>query len=243
MRSSVSKVSHFIHGSHEYDYELIRQDRKTLSLTVLPNTRLLVKVPYKAGEDRIEAFLQKKWLWLEKQLKYFRRYKQKVYMPEYVSGESVRYLGKQYQLIVKRAPLLRITLKRNMLVVETILSLDKAHLKRIIENWYLREAKRIFRQRLDEVYKRFQYNIMPLLEIRNMRIRWGSYSRSAKIILNPRLMHVSVDCIDYVITHELCHVYFKNHDKNFFKLLDEKYPRWKKVKEKLEIMGSKNRLE
>ncbi|MEK7577503.1 MAG: SprT family zinc-dependent metalloprotease [Patescibacteria group bacterium] len=217
----------------------MRQSRKTLSLTVMPDMRLLVKVPQNADERRIELFLQKKWLWLGKQMAYFKRYKQKKYIQEYVSGESVRYLGKQYQLIVKRAPLLRVSLKRNTLQVETILSLDKSHLKRIIENWYLREAKQIFRQRLDEVYKRFQYKIMPLLEIRYMKMRWGSYSRGGKIILNPKLIHTSMDCIDYVITHELCHVRYKNHDKYFFNFLDKNYPKWEKVKEKLEVMGSK----
>ena len=37
---------------------------------------------------------------------------------------------------------------------------------------------------------------------------------------------------DYVITHELCHMKYKNHDKQFFKLLNSKYPKWEKVKEK-----------
>ena len=55
----------------------MRQSRKTLSLTVMPDMRLLVKVPQNADERRIELFLQKKWLWLGKQMAYFKRYKQK----------------------------------------------------------------------------------------------------------------------------------------------------------------------
>ena len=58
-----------------------------------------------------------------------------------------------------------------------------------------------------------------------------------KIILHPKLIHVPKDCIDYVIVHELCHIRYKNHDKKFFSLLDEKCPDWKKKKEKLEAVG------
>jgi hypothetical protein len=68
-----------------------------------------------------------------------------------------------------------------------------------------------------------------------MQKRWGSCIRGKSIVLNPLLIHASKDCIDYVITHELCHVKYKNHDKRFFKLLNSKYPKWEKVKNKLEM--------
>ena len=71
-----------------------------------------------------------------------------------------------------------------------------------------------------------------------MRRRWGSILKQKKVLLNPKLIHASKDCIDYVITHELCHRKYKNHDKRFYKYLQEKYPRWEKVKDKLEILGS-----
>ncbi len=61
----------FTFGSFVYDYELIRQNRKTLSLTVTPDLRLILKCPTQSDMARIEAFLQKKWFWLEKQLSFF----------------------------------------------------------------------------------------------------------------------------------------------------------------------------
>ncbi len=79
---------------------------------------------------------------------------------------------------------------------------------------------------------------MPTLAVRDMKRRWGSFLNKEKILLNPRLIHVSKDCIDYVVVHELCHMRYKNHDKKFFGFLDEKYPKWEKVKEKLEVLGA-----
>ena len=83
--------------------------------------------------------------------------------------------------------------------------------------------------------KKFDYKNIPRLEIRNMKKRWGSFLNKDKIFLNPKLIHVSKDCIDYVIIHELCHIKYKNHDKKFFNLLKDKYPKWKRVKDKLEL--------
>ena len=79
---------------------------------------------------------------------------------------------------------------------------------------------------------------MPLLAVRDMKKRWGSFVNKQKILLNPNLIHVSKDCIDYVIVHELCHMRYKNHDKKFSGFLDEKYPKWEKVKDKLETIGA-----
>ena len=70
--------------------------------------------------------------------------------------------------------------------------------------------------------------------IKKMEKRWGSFIRGKSIILNPLLIHASKDCIDYVITHELCHVKYRGHNKAFYRLLDAKYPHWEAIKEKLE---------
>ncbi len=68
-----------------------------------------------------------------------------------------------------------------------------------------------------------------------MNKRWGSYLATKKVILNPELIKASSDCIDYVITHELCHVIFRDHTKEYYEYLFKMFPNWKKVKEKLEL--------
>ncbi|MGM0497972.1 MAG: M48 family metallopeptidase [Bacteroidota bacterium] len=43
------------------------------------------------------------------------------------------------------------------------------------------------------------------------------------------------DCIDYVVTHELCHLKYNDHSHEFYKLLNSIIPQWKKIKHKLEL--------
>jgi hypothetical protein len=229
----------FIFGSFEYNYELIPQKRKTLSLTVTPSLKIILKSPLEADLGRRELFLRRKWFWLEKQLSFFKKYQRKIYKKEYVSGESFLYLGRQYRLLAKKAKDNRVTLEKGRITINTTKNAcDGDYNKKLLNEWYDKKMKAIFLERITAINSKFDYKQQPALLIKKMNKRWGSYLKSNKIILNPKLIYVSKDCIDYVITHELCHCRYKNHDKKFYLCLSKKYPNWKKIKEKLEVIGS-----
>lgn len=67
-----------------------------------------------------------------------------------------------------------------------------------------------------------------------MNNRWGSCTNSRKIILNTELIKAPRPCIEYVITHELCHLVHREHNKLFLELLYNEMPDWQKWKNKLE---------
>jgi predicted metal-dependent hydrolase len=238
MKSSLNQKKEFIFGSLVYHYDLVMQDRKTLSLTVTPDLQIFVKCPRAADDNRVELFLQRKWFWLEKQLSFFRKYQRKIYQKEYVSGEGFLYLGKQYKLLVKKSSEDRVLMMKGLIMVYTTKGVqDGKHTKELLDKWYGQKIEQIFCDRYEQVKLKFDYRVMPKLVIRDMRKRWGSFLDNGTIVLNPKLIHTSKDCIDYVIVHELCHVKYKNHNKNFYTVLKRKYPNWKKIKDKLETIG------
>lgn len=238
MKSSPNHKKEFIFGSFVYRYDLVMQDRKTLSLTVKPDLSIILKCPLGAESERVEIFLRKKWFWLEKQLGFFKKYQRKIYQKEYISGEGFLYLGRQYKLLVKKSNENRVVLTKGILTVYTTRGvLDRKYTKRLISEWYDKKIDQIFHDRYEQMKLRFEHEITLHLVIREMRKRWGSFLGKGTIILNPGLIHTSKDCIDYVIAHELCHMRHKNHDKNFYKSLKKQCPKWKKIKDKLEIIG------
>ena len=81
--------------------------------------------------------------------------------------------------------------------------------------------------------KTFDFPV-PTLKVRKLNKRWGSYLKKHEIILNPSLIHASKKAIDYIITHELCHYYYKTHSTEFYKLLTSKIPNWQEIENKLE---------
>jgi len=229
------RVKEFNYGNYSYSYELVHQDRKTLSLTVKPDLGIVVKCPECAEEDRINLFLKRKWMWLTRQLKFFEKFQRKVYEREYVSGESFMYLGRQYKLIVKRGKDEGVVLTKGKFLVTTNQSVTNGrHNKKMIDAWYQQRAEVVFRERFEGVLAKFDYKGQPELVLRKMNKRWGSFIGNKRIILNPRLICASKDCIDYVLTHELCHMRYKHHNKAFFTHLKSKMPDWEKRKDKLE---------
>ena len=70
--------------------------------------------------------------------------------------------------------------------------------------------------------------------MRRLRQRWGSMSPGWRLMLNRRLIEAPVDAIDYVITHELCHIAEPHHGPAFFDLLGRVMPDWEKRKARLE---------
>ncbi len=73
------------------------------------------------------------------------------------------------------------------------------------------------------------------LIVRHLRQRWGSMSPSGRLLLNRRLIEAPMDAIDYVITHELCHVAVPHHGPEFFEILNRVLPDWRERKQKLEL--------
>jgi predicted metal-dependent hydrolase len=106
-----------------------------------------------------------------------------------------------------------------------------------VEEWYRERAQVKFRDRLAVTLGRFpspeEFEPKGLV-VRQLRQRWGSMTTGEKLILNLSLIRSSVDAIDYVITHELCHMRFRHHGPEFFQLLDRVMPDWEKRKIKLE---------
>jgi len=226
----------FRYGKYSYQYILLKEDRKTIALTVTPDLEIIVRSSQNATIEKVENFLKRKWVWLEKQLAYFQSVKKNSAGKEYVSGESFYYLGRQYQLIISRGSSTSVKLLRGKITLETNQGLrnGKAN-KTILNRWFAERAGIIFPERLEEVFPKFGYACpMPSLEIKRMAKRWGSFLGKKKIVLHPGLVHASKDCIDYVIAHELCHFKYKNHTQAFYRLLGEKCPSWSSVKEKLE---------
>lgn len=238
MKSLSNGKRKFIFGSLEYHYDLVMQERKTLSLIVTPDLQICLKCPREANAERIESFLRKKWFWLEKQLSYFRKYQRKIYQKEYVSGEGFLYLGKQYKLVVKKSNHGKVSLTKGLLMVYTPKNVQKGrYTKRLLDAWYKEKAERILSDRYECMKLSFNYKKAPALYIREMHKRWGSFLGSSRIILNPKLIHTPKECIEYVIAHELCHMKYKKHNKQFYAYLNNMYPKWEKVKDKLEAFG------
>ncbi len=113
---------------------------------------------------------------------------------------------------------------------------DHARAKKLLEEWYLEKANKVFSERLSACFFLFDYKEMPALAIRKLSKRWGSYlHKTNKIFLNQELIKASTRHIDYVIIHELCHIAHRQHNSAFYDLLESRLPQWETLKTELEL--------
>lgn len=113
---------------------------------------------------------------------------------------------------------------------------QKYKAEELMKNWYREHAKIKFAEIAEPIITRFaKYGAKPsAIYIQEMENRWGSCTPKGKIILNTELIKAPKPCIEYVITHELCHLLHHDHTKAFFELLEVEMPDWKRWKNKLE---------
>ncbi len=224
----------FVWGKYGFDYFVFKEDRKTISIRVTPKMKVIVKCPKEVKDQELEDHLKRKYDWVEKQLDFFKKFQNKK-EKEYISGAAVLYLGRQYKLVVKKGEVDKVALKGGELVVFSSETDNEKYVKALLDGWHRKRAKEVFAIRLEEMMKKFDYKIEPILLVRKLEKKWGSFTGKKRIYLNQKLIQASRDCIDYVIIHELCHFKYRDHNNKFFRLLESKMPKWERIKDKLEM--------
>ena len=229
----------FIYGKHEIEYRLFYVDRKTLEISVHPDTSVIVKAPLDSDLSKIEEKLKKRARWILKQGRYFEQFYPRTTERQYLSGETHLYLGKRYQLRVMLDSTQAVRLKNGAFIVQSKERSQK-QVEKLMQKWYREKAKEQFYSSLTRCWKNelaVEYD-KPRLQIKRMEKRWGSLSPGGILTLNIALIKAPKECIDYVVTHELCHLKHPSHGKEFYQLLEAVFPNWKMVKHKLEMVMS-----
>lgn len=141
-----------------------------------------------------------------------------------LSDSGFYYLGKKYEIV--RINDNNITLGNDKVFIPIDID-DKK-----LDNWYRKEAEILFSKYFEICYNRFDRRIVkPSLSIRKMKTRWGVCNiKFKKVTLNLELMKKPLECLEYVIIHELAHLIEANHSKIFWDIVEANYPNYKIVR-------------
>lgn len=225
------------YGEHTIDFSITRRDRTTLEIAVEPDASVMVAAPLDATIEVIKAKVHKRAAWIRRQQNFFIQYMPRTPERRFVAGETHLYLGRQYRLKLVAHTQERVKLIRGFITVQTHRPGRPNVTRDLVETWYREKAHLKFRERIEVNLQRFSnpdaFRPEGLI-VRHLRQRWGSMSPSHRLLLNHRLIEAPVDAIDYVITHELCHIAEPHHGAKFFALMDRVMPDWPKRKGRLE---------
>ena len=234
-------------GSVRYGEELIRYavrhqpGRKSgrIAIHVEPNARVLVDAPENASDVQIRAAVNARARWIHGHVTSIRLRLAHVLPREYVSGESLLYLGRRYRLKVVAATDGNRSVRLRAGYIEVVVEKRSPSLVRTtLTNWYRARAKAVLSGQLEKLAALLRWvRISPPVRFQTMKVQWGSCSPAGRLTLNPQLVKAPRECIDYVLLHELCHLREHNHGKRFYRLLDMHMPRWQQRKARLDNLA------
>jgi predicted metal-dependent hydrolase len=225
------------YGTTTVSYELRFAARKTLGISVLPDLSVLVTAPEGKSLEAIESKVRKRAGWILKQQNYFRDFLPAPKPRRYVSGETHRFLGRQYRLKIRQESGESVKLKGAFIYVGLPDTTDRERVKKLVTKWFRGRAESHFAASLDRCIERFgkRLTVVSGFAIKRMKNRWGSVGETGVICLNPELVTAPRACIDYVVTHELCHLLVPDHSRKFFSLMEKVMPDWEHWKRSLEL--------
>jgi predicted metal-dependent hydrolase len=225
-----------IYGKEPITFNLKFCDRKTLDISVHPNQHITVTAPLNTLPETIDQKVKNHARWILKQQTFFEQFEPRTPSRQYVSGETHLYLGRQYRLKILSAETSSVKLLGQYILLNSPEALNPNFNQALLETWYLERAQFKFSERLISCFAPFHRMgfEQPNILIRSLTKRWGSLTARGRLILNRDLIRASSRCIDYVITHELCHLKYPDHSADFYSLISRTMPDWEHRKQMLE---------
>lgn len=216
--------------------EIIRKRIKNLYLNITPQGRIRISAPIRMPLSDIYAFIELKSSWIKKQHGKFLKQEQ---APEknYSDDELHYFSGKPYKLkIIAHTAKPIIHLTEEYLLLHIHPHADSLKKQATLEKWYSEQLK-IKAHELIRYWEVKMRVLVKQVKIRKMKTRWGSCSpHSQSIRINLELAKRSIECLEYIIVHELTHLLEPSHNKRFVRLMDTFLPDWKIRKKALKIL-------
>lgn len=232
-------LHHVQYGRDRIAFQITYSRKTSLSITVHPDKAVTVRAPIGRSVEEVKARVKRRASWILKKQHYFDRFTPLPVERQYVSGETHWYLGRQYRLKIVESDTDSVKLRGRFIWVHTTNKDNHKRVKQQVRKWYRQHAIDLIERRLEGVVEQATtvHILMPVVRMRTMAKRWGSCAKSGTITLNTELVKAPVQCIDYVIAHELCHLKHRNHSPAFWRLLSRLMPDWEARKKRLEKIG------
>lgn len=210
-----------------------RKNIKNIHLSVLPpDGKVRLSVPTDTKQNVIDAFVRTRVSWIKEQQKAFLEQLRQT-KREYVSGETVYLFGNQLFLKVVHSNVNNIKVDGKTVYLGVRNNTSTESREKIMNEWYRELLKEQIEKRINLLVS--STGIAPKeWQIQTMKTKWGSCNSDKKrLLFNLKLAKKPFECIDFVVTHEFCHLFDRTHGKVFVSKMDELLPRWRELKNQL----------
>lgn len=214
--------------------------RKRLGLTVERNGALTLRAPAGCGVARAEYFVRRSGAWIDSKLLLRDRHRPAHPVRAFRDGESFRYLGREYRLLLVDEGKVPVRLAAGRLRMDRAVAAEPARARRDLIAWYRKSGLRWSRGRLQPWAARMEVP-EPAMTVRDVGNRWGTYrpgeGGGGTMALHWAVFQLPTHLVDYVIAHELAHIRVSGHGTDYWTLLGRAMPECVQHKEELDDLG------
>ena len=204
-------------------YTVTKKKIKNFIIRIYPDLRIVVSVPLHASNKDIENFIQSKKEWIETTLKKIEIAKEN---KNNLKENIIRILSKKIEKKIIESDLERIRLTDTSIYIYSK-DIDNAKIEKKLLEWKVEKLKVILDEYLEKYTKLLNTNI-NYYQIKKISSAWGIYHKKENYItFNFDLIEKDIKCIEYVVLHELCHIFYMNHQKDFWTLVEKYMPDYK----------------
>lgn len=215
---------------------LQRKKIKNLNLAIIPpNGTIRLSVPMSTSEHEARRMILEKYHWIKKKCAVMMA-KPKVQEKLILSGETFPYQGQPYELEVIEGSVKKgtVLIEENKLQLYTRPNSTTQQRKNILDNWYHLMLERIVPSLIAK-WEPIIGKRVATWNIRKMKTQWGScHIQKKHIQLNLDLITKPLVCLEYVIVHEMVHLYERYHNARFKAYMDQFMPQWRTIKKQLD---------
>jgi hypothetical protein len=213
-------------------YSVIYSKRKTITIIVERDRKVVVRAPFHTSDEVIGREIQKRSRLLQDKIDHNQKYPIEETTKEFVSGESLMYLGKNYKLFVIDEPLEGVKFDSKFFISKE----NQRQANQLFREWYQKAAERIIIPKVKSLATQLglHYNSIT---IKDFKYRWGSCTPKDNLHFSWRLVKAPMLVIEYIIIHELTHIYESNHTPEFWSRVSVQQPGYEKAKAWLREWG------
>ena len=203
-------------GNVDLEIQIERTNRKRTIALQVKNNKLIIKTPRSVSKKTLVDLIKRKQHWIN-QRAILNFEEQNLKNREFIDNDKFYFRGDEYRLSLILGRKEAVKIEGGLLVVSYVddKSIGRENIKRLLEDWYLKESIKILKARTEELAQ--QMRVQPYgITVKNYKSKWGSCTANNKISYNWRIIMAPDYIVDYLIVHELSHIIEPNHSKNFW---------------------------
>lgn len=209
-------------------YNLILKNKKNISIKIDFNGSIIVYSPIGIDMIFIEKLLVKNQEWILNNISKMKKINNE-------DNKKIIFLGKDFFIKIENCENEKIYIDKDVIIIRTKVTSNK-YVKKMLSSWYKEQANVIIKKRVEMLS--VKCNLFPSkIIIKNQKSIWGSCNTKKEVRLNWRLILMPKFVMDYIIIHELCHIKYMNHSKEFWDLVSYYKHNYKEAKEWLKENG------